>query len=232
MVAAARPSLRDRVDVVFSFGGHSDFPRVLRFLCTGKEPAMRPDPEAGIATNAAAEVYRKPHDYGVVIILLDLAHRVVPADQVDALRAAILTYLQASHYDLIDRRRAGVAFEDARRMAEALSEPSRTLMRQVNNRDVDTLGVLLEPLVAAEGRDAALSPELSPPPACPVFLIHGTGDTVIPSIETERLERYLRGKTRVRALLSRLITHAELDQDVGVGEIWKLVDFFAALLRA
>jgi pimeloyl-ACP methyl ester carboxylesterase len=73
---------------------------------------------------------------------------------------------------------------------------------------------------------------MSPAPICPVFLIHGTGDTVIPAIESLRLDRYLRNKTRVRTLLSGIITHAEMDQQHGYGDIWKLVNFFAALIRA
>ena len=35
IVAAGRPSLANRVAYVFSFGGHDDLPRVLRYLCTG-----------------------------------------------------------------------------------------------------------------------------------------------------------------------------------------------------
>ena len=231
-VAAGRPSLRGRVDYVFSFGGYSSFPRVLRFLCTGKEPALEPEGAPPAAAATAAEVYRRPHDYGVVIILLGTADRVVPADQVEPLRSAILAYLAAGHYDLIDKGLAGRTFAEAARMADALPEPSRTLMRQVNDRDVDRLGALLEPIVRADGREPALSPEGSPAPSCPVFLLHGTDDTVIPAIETLRLERYLRDKTRVRTLLSNLITHAEMDQQHGYGEIWKLVSFFAALIRA
>ena len=235
VVAAGRPSLRGRVDYVFSFGGHSSFPRVLRFLCTGKELAVAPSPAAGAEAAAAAapvETYRTPHDYGVVIILLGVAGRVVPAEQVEPLRAAILEYLAASHYDLIDKRKAANTFAQAVRMADALPEPARGLMRQVNARDVDGLGALLEPLARTEGREPALSPEASPAPACPVFLIHGTDDTVIPAVETLHLERYLRGKTQVRALLSALITHAEIDQEHGWTEVYSLIDFFAALLRA
>ena len=231
-VAAGRPSLRGRVDYVFSFGGYSSFPRVLRFLCTGKEPALEPEGAPPAAAATAAEVYRRPHDYGVVIILLGTADRVVPADQVEPLRSAILAYLTAGHYELIDKGLAGRTFAEAARMADALPEPSRTLMRQVNDRDVDRLGALLEPIVRADGREPALSPEGSPAPSCPVFLLHGTDDTVIPAIETLHLERYLRNKTRVRTLLSNLITHAEMDQQHGYGEIWKLVSFFAALIRA
>ena len=232
-VAAGRPRLRGRVDYVFSFGGYGSFPRVLRFLCTGKEPALRPDgPAAGTAAAAPAEVYLRPHDYGVAIILLGAADRVVPPGQAEPLRAAIRTFLAAATYDLIDKRLAGRTFDEADRQAAALPEPSRTLMQQVNTRDVERLGALLEPVIRTEGQDPALSPEKSPPPICPVFLIHGTGDTVIPAIETLRLDRFLRDTTRVRTLVSSLITHAEMDQQHGYGEIWKLVDFFAALIRA
>ena len=41
MVAAGRPSIRDKVAYVFSFGGHGDLPRVLRYLCSGIEPLPR-----------------------------------------------------------------------------------------------------------------------------------------------------------------------------------------------
>jgi pimeloyl-ACP methyl ester carboxylesterase len=211
---------------VFSFGGYGSFPRVLRFLCTGQEPP--PDP----AAPGAAETHRRQHDYGVVIILLGAADRVVPAGQVEPLRAAIRTYLAAAHYDLIDKRLAAQTFGEASQMAEALPEPSRTLMRQVNARDVDRLGALLEPVIRADRQDPALSPEESPAPICPVFLIHGTEDTVIPAVESLRLGRYLRETTRVRTLLSGIITHAEMDQRHGWGEIWDLVSFFAALIRA
>ena len=57
----------------------------------------------------------------------------------------------------------------------------------------------------------ALSPEPVPPPAAPVFLLHGTEDTVIPSVETILLAGHLHDHTAVTALLSRLITHAEVD---------------------
>src|SRR5205814_9045829 len=42
IVAAGRASLADRVSYVFSFGGHDDLGRVLRYLCTGAEPYPEP----------------------------------------------------------------------------------------------------------------------------------------------------------------------------------------------
>lgn len=228
IVAAGRPALRQRAAFVFSFGGHSDFPRVLRFLCSGREPAP---PGPGGAVTPAAEQYRRPHDYGVVIVLLGGADRVVPPGQVAPLRAAILTYLRASHYDLIDRRKAAATFAEARQMAESLPEPSRSLMQQVNNRDVDHLGSTLLPLVGSSGQEPALSPDRSPAPACPVYVLHGSEDNVVPAVESLWLGRYLEGRTHVRTLLSRVITHAELNSRRDWQEIWQLVDFFASLLR-
>ena len=64
MVAAGRPSIRDRLAFVFSFGGHGDLPRVLRYLCTGLEP-LRPEDPVGTPPHV-----RPPHDYGVAVILV------------------------------------------------------------------------------------------------------------------------------------------------------------------
>jgi dienelactone hydrolase len=228
IVAAGRPALRDRAAFVFSFGGHSNFQRVLRFLCSGMEPSP---PGPGNAPAPAAERYRRPHDYGVVIVLLGGADRVVPPEQVEPLRAAILTFLRASHYDLIDKRKATETFEQARRMADTLPEPAHTLMQQVNDRDVEHLGATLLPLIEQASHAPALSPDKSPPPVCPVYLLHGTEDNVVPAVESQWLGRYLEGHTHVRTLLSHIITHAELNSQQDRREIWELVDFFASLIR-
>jgi dienelactone hydrolase len=228
IVAAGRPALRRRAAFVLSFGGHADFQRVLRFLCSGMEPAP---PGEGSGAAPATARYRRPHDYGVVIVLLGGADRVVPSDQVEPLRAAILTFLRASHYDLFDRRKAAETFAEARRMAEALPEPARSLMNQVNDRDVEGLGRTFLPLIGQASHSPALSPDQSPAPACPVYLLHGSDDNVVPAVESQWLKRYLEGRTEVRTLLSPVITHAELNSRQDKMEIWQLVDFFASLLR-
>jgi len=228
IVAAGRPALRGRAAFVFSFGGHANFQRVLRFLCSGMEPAP---PGEGGAAAPSGERHRRPHDYGVVIVLLGGADRVVPPEQVEPLRAAILTFLRASHYDLIDQRKAAETFAEARRMADALPEPARTFMAQVNARDVEALGATFLPILGQASHAPALSPDQSPAPACPVYILHGADDNVVPAVESQWLGRYLEGRTRARTLLSRIITHAELNSEQDQREIWELVDFFASLLR-
>lgn len=232
VVAGGRPALRDHLAFVFAFGGHANFPRVLRYLCNGDVAVDLPPATSPLATTPVAHTYLKPHDYGVAVLLLGMADRLVPAEQVEALRQAILEYLTASCYDLINLKKALVAYREAAAMAAALPEPSRTLMSYVNTRNVDALGPRLLALLPRDGLDPSLSAELSPPPRGQVFLLHGTGDNVVPAIETRYLARALEGKTEVRWLLSGLITHAELNSEHGVSEAWKLLDFFAALLRA
>ncbi|WP_426751062.1 hypothetical protein [Myxococcus sp. Y35] len=217
VVAAGRPALKDRVAATLSFGGHGDLPRVLAFLCTGELP------EGG---------HLAPHDYGVVIILLNVAEKLVPPEQVEPLRAGIRTFLRASHQAMVDGRLAEQTFARARDMQAAMPEPAATLMGFVNTRNVAELGPRLLPFVKSFSADPALSPERSPPPAAPVFLLHGEGDTVIPAMESQRLAQALRPHTQVHALATPLITHAEMDGPQGLMDVWRLVRFWADLLDA
>jgi hypothetical protein len=234
IVAAGRPNLRDRVAFVMSFGGHGDLPRVLTYLCSGSAPAMPPLGEATKNVAGAEHVsIAPPHDYGVAVTLLSLAPFIVPAEQVEPLRTGILTFLTASSLDMIDKARAKVEFDNARLFETSLPEPSRTLMAHVNNRAVDKLSPVLLPLVDSIGKRpelAVMSPERTPSPSAAVFLLHGASDNVIPSVETVLLTNYLRDKTEVHAVLSGLITHAEVDKSAAAIEVWRLVGFWKDLM--
>jgi dienelactone hydrolase len=228
IVAAGRPSLAGRVAFVFSFGGHDDLPRVLRYLCTGTEPAPRR--EIRLSRDAADAVVLRPHDYGVAVILLGVADRVVPPAQVAPLRDAVRRFLWASHLDRVDRPQAEREFAALRDLAAHLPEPSATLLRYVNERDVIHLGARLMPWIGLYGDAPALSPSRSAKPAVPVFLLHGMDDNVIPAVESEYLANELRGHAPVRLLLSGLISHAEADQPVRVGDVLDLAGFWGDLL--
>lgn len=234
IVAAGRAGLRDHVSYVMSFGGHGDLQRVMRYLCSGHAPAMPPlgDATADIA-GAEHVTIRPPHDYGVSVVLLGVADQLVPPDQVEPLRQGILTFLAASSLDGIDKPRAEAEFARARTIAAELPEPSRTLLTHVNGRAVDKMGSILTPVVdslADREEHAALSPERTRPPAAPVYLLHGAEDNVIPSVETVLLAGHLRGRTDVHAVLSGLITHAEVDRSAAAIEVWRLVGFWRSLM--
>jgi len=224
-IAAGRPSLKDHVAFVFSFGGHDDLPRVLRYLCTGQEPYP---PQQ---VNGGQVFQHPPHDYGVAVILLGVAERVVPPNQVEPLRAAVRRYLWASALDGgVDKSKAAAEFDAVRAMTKTLPEPSATLLKHVVDRDVVHLGPRLLPYIGFYGGDAALSVSKSPKPTAPVFLLHGTEDNVIPPVESEYLSADLRGHAPVRILLSGLISHAEADRPPTVTDVSALASFWGELL--
>lgn len=216
VAAAGRPALAGHVASVLSLGGYGDLPRVLRFLCTGEHPD---------GTRA------RPHDYGLAVVLLNVLDRMVPPDQVDPLRQAVLAFMEASWLAVVDPPRAPEAFARARALEAHLAPPAAELMRWVNARDVAAAGPRLLPHALSVAADPALSPERSAPPQAPVFLIHGADDTVIPAQESIRLAAWLaRRGVPVRVLVTPLVTHAEAAGRWRLREVWRLVSFWADVL--
>ena len=107
-------------------------------------------------------------------------------------------------------------------------------MTYVNDRNVKKLGPALLPYLNARGVD---SPTLSADradavPTAPVFLLHGSEDSVIPTAESVLLADYLRKRgAEVHLLISELITHAEVDRAAAATETVKLVSFWADVLK-
>ena len=212
IVAAGRPSVRDRVAYVLSFGGHGNLPRVLRYLCTG-EGAPRP-----------------PHDYAVAVVLHQAAELAVPPEQVASLREGIETFLEASALDRQEPEKADRLFAAARSRQLEMAEPSATLLTYVNDRNVSALGARLVPYLNQLGQDPALSPDRSPVPTAPVYLLHGADDNVIPAVESTHLAEHLRGRTRMRYLLSSFLTHVDVAARPGAKDTWDMIAFWRALL--
>jgi dienelactone hydrolase len=223
VAAASRPSLAGKLAFVVSFGGHADLPRVMRYLATGEEVDVPGVPK------------HPPHDYGVAVILYGLADRgVVPSDQVAALRKGISTFLLASQQAMVDQQMSERTFREARGYEATLPEPSRTYMRYVNDRAIDKLGPVLVPHLNQLGaRDPALSPDLTDtPPTAPIYLMHGDDDNVIPAVESALLDRHLRQHgADVHLLLTRVVTHAEVNKAAAATEALQLVSFWASVLR-
>jgi len=221
LVAAGRPALVDRLDMVVSFGGHGDLPRVLRYLCTGVLPDGTRQPA---------------HDYGTVLFLLAALPHLVPGDQVTALDRAVRVFLDASMVDVTEPARATSLFREARTLGDALPEPARSVMADVSARDATRLGPRLLALSETVGGDPALSPERSPATLAPVFLVHGAADTVIPQTETPSLAAfYDRASGRAgkdsQWLLTPAVSHADATHTVTLTDVWRLVRMWVAIFR-
>jgi hypothetical protein len=235
IVAAGREAIRDRVSFLMSFGGHGDLARVMHYLCSGQVVGNLERARLSRRVLGADHVQvHPPHDYGVAVVLLTLADRLVPAEQVAPLRDGIEGFLLASSLDLVDKPRALAEFARMREYAETLPEPARTLMREVNDRAVDRLGPRLLPAadaLADHPAMTALSPERAPAvPAAPIYLLHGADDNVIPSVETVLLADYLDTRVFVHGLLSGLITHAEVNRTATAVEAWRLASFWRGVM--
>ncbi len=215
IVAAGRPAVRDRLAYVLSLGGHGDLPRVLRFLCTGE---------------LADGTREEPHEYGPAVVLLNVLDRLVPVDQIEPLRDAVIAFMDASIVAWADPGASEAAYARARTVEAGLPEPAAGWMRRVRAHDVEGSAPLLLPHALAIGSDPALSPERSPAPRAPVFLLHGEGDNVIPTIETDRLAASLTAWTDVRALVTPLLIHADVAPAIGLADGWEMVAFWRDVL--
>lgn len=214
LVAAGRPALDGRLRAVVSIGGHGDLTRTLRYLSTG----VLPD-----------GTVRKPHDYALAVVVLTMAERLVPPDQVEGLERGVRTFLQASLDDSAEFATARRLMADLERLTPTLPEPSRALVEAAATRDVVRMGRAIAPFIDEFGNDPAMSPALAPPPHVPVFLLHGADDNVIPSSEAALTAADLaaRGGTPVRWLLTPLVSHARLLDGAGPWDMARLVAFWA-----
>jgi hypothetical protein len=235
IVAAGRESIRDRVAFVMSFGGHGDLARALHYLASGEVLGNLEQAKRSSAVAGADHVgVHPPHDYGLAVVLLNLADRVVPPNQVAGLSKGIDGFLLASSLAVTDPPRSVPIFEEMKQYQETLAEPSRTYMQYVNDRAVDKLGPVLLPVIdslKSHPGMAALSAERAAPPSAPIFLLHGVDDSVIPSVETVLLAEHLEGKAEVTGLLSGLITHAEVNRTPGAIEVWRLAKFWREIMK-
>ncbi|WP_157899543.1 hypothetical protein [Luteitalea pratensis] len=215
VIAAGRPSLRNRVAFVFSVGGHARLPGVMATLCAGRQS------DGSI---------HKPHEYGAVILLTNMAEDVVPGAQVAPLRQAVHQFLHASHVDMFDKAQAAIDFQKARDLEAGLPPEARSFMHMVNERDALGLGARLLPFLDRWGQEAALSPVMSPAPSAPVFVMHAQGDDVIPDSEATALGDYLRSQgTPVRVHVTSLMSHAEVARAPTPAELVALVRMWAEL---
>jgi len=207
LVAASRPELEDKLEWVTSIGGHHDLSRVLHFLVSDEIQTPR------------GPVHEKAHEYGLLVAVYgSLEHFVEPPDQ-ETLRDALRSWL---HED----RAAAVTRASQRRTGSG-----EHLFVLLESGRLGTLRPALERLFDERRADlAALSPSgrLSRI-GVPVYLLHGSADSVIPPSETQWADRELTDEPH-QALISPLLEHVEVNKSAALGHQIALVDFMARML--
>ncbi|HVJ15853.1 MAG TPA: dienelactone hydrolase family protein [Polyangiaceae bacterium] len=207
LVAAEQPELDGKLEFVTSVGGHHDLGRVLGFFLSDRVPTPH-----GLEQ-------RKAHEYGLVVLLYgELDHFVEEPDR-ETLRDALRAWL---HED-----RAG-AIARASQRTTLSGERLFVLLQQ--GRLLELAPELERLLQQRQAELAALSPRgRLRDVGVPVYLLHGSGDSVIPPSETEWAGLELAGAPH-RALVSPLLEHVSVSGTAGLVEKLELVDFMSRLL--
>lgn len=206
LVAAGDPELAEQLAFVASVGGHHDLGRVLRFLVSDRVEA--PDGERRL----------EAHEYGLAVLIYGYGDALVPEADRAVLREAVRAWLT-------ERRQEAVS-----RAAELTTPEGRRLFSLLEKGRLKELGPELERLI--DERAATLR-ALSPRGrfdriGVPVYLLHGSGDTVIPAAELEWAKREL--GSRGEALVTPLVDHVEVGREPSWLDGIQLVRFVGNLL--
>jgi dienelactone hydrolase len=207
LVAAEDPSVGRRLEFVTSVGGHHDLARVLRFLVRN-----RIETPSGVRAE-------KAHEYGLVVLLYGNLERFVPASDLPAMRAGVKAWLEE------DRPRA------RRLAAERKTPESERLWTLLESGKIQTLAPEIEAVLAGKEKElGALSPRgRLETVGVPVYLLHGSHDSVIPPSETDWAALEL-GSRPHDALVSPLLEHVSVAGAAGWSEKLALVRFIANFL--
>ncbi len=206
-VAAGRERLEGRVEYVTSVGGHHDLKRVLRFLLTD-----RIETPEGPRTSPA-------HEYGLVVLVYGHLEHFVGASDREAVAEAFRHWLHEER-------------PLARKAAARIATPGgKALFERLERSRLRELAPELERVLASRAAEFA---ELSPRGklsglGVPVYLLHGSRDSVIPPSESEWAALEL-GDAPHRVLVSPLLEHVELGSEVSMREGVALLEFMAQIL--
>ena len=207
LVAAQAPETASRLSFVTSVGGHHDLRRVLRFLIHDEI-----ETPTGIVRSTANE-------YGLVVLIYGNLEHFVAATDLPTMRAGFKAWLQE------DRPRA-------RALASLRTTPEADeLWQLLEAQRLQTLAPRLDALLASQQE------QLSSLSAAghlqrlglPVYLLHGSHDSVIPPSETDSAGLELNAAEH-EALVSPLIEHVEVAHAASYVDKLSLVSFMAHML--
>ena len=208
LMAADREEFGNSIGFVVAIGAHDDMARVARFFATNV--ITRPD---GVETPLQA------HEYGALVLAYSHLEDFFSASDVPVARKSLRQWLWEQ--------------PEAMKTAAALSpEGKRELDMLLHHRD-QLRGALLREITLHRAEMDAVSPHghLAQLHA-EVFLLHGAGDTVIPSSETLWLEKDVPAAELKASLISAALVHVDMGNKVTWQQQWQLVDFMAQVLDA
>jgi len=206
LVTAADRRFAPSIGYVLAVGAHDDLERVANFLLTNEIPTP------------SGEILRLPADpYGVLLFAYEYAAGLFAPADVEPGRAALRYWLWGET-------------DKARDQAERLSpEGKATLQALWSGNGTAVLPVLRRQLEQRRAALRSVSPhDVLARVRCPVFLVHGAHDAVVPCSETQWLARGLQGRCRV--LISPAVGHVEVSATATPAEKLEVAQFLREFL--
>ena len=210
LVAAADPRYHVDFKFVFAVGSQDSMARVANYYLTGQD--ARPDGSIEILP---------AHEYGPMVLEYGHLEDFVPAEDLEPVRAVLRAHL----------------YEDKKAEAEASLGLNEKQKRETLELMDSTLPSTRAKITAMLAKHTDEVPALSPlgrlqTLGTPVYLLHGEADNIIPSAETLWMVRELRQEDLQAMLVSPVLSHVDLGATPGAMDEWRLVHFFALVMRA
>jgi pimeloyl-ACP methyl ester carboxylesterase len=210
LLAADRPEYGSHIGLVLAVGAHDDMTRVAHFFAANM--IEKPD---------GSSVAFQAHEYGVLVLAYSHLEDFFSARDVPLARDAL-------HEQLWEQ-------PDAKEKAERLSPAGRqTFDKLLHHRDLLQQTFFRE-IDRHRDEMEAVSPHSHISDLhVPVYLLHGTTDSVIPASETLWLAKEVPPAELRVVLISPAMNliHVDGQRPVPILQEWELVDFMAQVLRA
>lgn len=209
LLAAADPRFAGDVGFAVAVGAHDDLERVSRFFATDE-----------IAQVSGETQKLRAHAYGAIVLAYTHASDFFDAEDLPVAREALRLWLHEER-------------DAARVAATRLSPGAQEKMRHFFDEDVAAFRpALLAMIERRKGDMRAVSPgEHLAGLRAPVYLLHGSGDTVVPASETAWLARHVPEASLGAVLVSPAIVHVELHEPT-LWDKWQLVHFMGQVIGA
>jgi pimeloyl-ACP methyl ester carboxylesterase len=208
LLAADRKEFGDRIGFVVAIGAHDDMGRVARFFAANV-----------ITSPDGAETRLQAHEYGALVLAYSHLEDFFSISDVPIAREALRQWLWEQ--------------PEAMKTAQALSPAGKQeLDLLLHHRDQLRDALLKEITMHREEMDAVSPHGHVAQLHTPVFLLHGAGDTVIPSSETLWLAKDVPPAELRASLVSSALVHVDMGNKVTWQQQWQLVDFMAQVLDA
>jgi pimeloyl-ACP methyl ester carboxylesterase len=208
LLAADREEFWNSIGFVVAIGAHDDMARVARFFATNI-----------ITTPDGVEMPLQAHEYGALVLAYSHLEDFFSASDVPIARESLRQWLREQPEAM---KTAAALSPEGKHELELLLH-HRDQLREALLREITLHKAQME-AVSPHGHLAQLHAE--------VFLLHGAGDTVIPSSETLWLAKDVPAAELKASLISSALVHVDMGNKVTWQQEWQLIDFMAQVLDA